>query len=294
MAIAILFIPIGGVLYHFSQTVVSLTIDYTDCVTLGAQQAVTLPTSNYTYILATNKTAVPSAPSFQWVDAPDAPAGKACQLDFDVPVAIKAPVYFYYRLENFYQNHRRYVQSYDLEQLKGDYRSAKDLSGQQGFCQPLAWQSFTLSSNGQSWNENIPIYPCGLIANSVFNDTYTAPVLLDAQGTPTSTVYNMSEKGIAYPGEMAKYGTTKYKPDQVVPPPFWQGAKGRYGQPTGRYTNETMFDPSKDEHFAVWMRVAALSTFRKMYMRQDKQDMAVGRYRVLIQDSMCSIPYYYG
>lgn len=95
----------------------------------------------------------------------------------------------------------------------------------------------------------------------------------------------MSEKGIAYPGEMAKYGKSKYRPDQVVPPPFWQGAKGRYGQPTGSYTNESMFDPSKDEHFAVWMRVAALSTFRKMYMRNDEHDLAVGRYRIQIQDN---------
>lgn len=117
------------------------------------------------------------------------------------------------------------------------------------------------------------------------SDTYASPVLLDSSGKTTNTTYTMNEKGIAYPGEMAKYGTSKYTPDQVVPPPFWQGAHGRYGQPTGRYTNESMFDPSKDEHFAVWMRVAALSTFRKMYMRQDDHDLPAGRYRVEVQDS---------
>ena len=32
---------------------------------------------------------------------------------------MKAPVYFYYKLENFYQNHRRYVKSRNDDQLAG-------------------------------------------------------------------------------------------------------------------------------------------------------------------------------
>lgn len=173
-AIAVVFLPLGGILYYFSQKIVSLTIDYTDCATAAAGGSVTLPSSNYSYILGTNTTAPISAPSFKWVDSSDAPEGKVCQLDFDVPVTFTAPVYFYYRLDNFFQNHRRYVQSYDLQQLKGDYRSAKDLSGQQGFCQPLAWQTYDVYvNNNPPYKKNVPIYPCGLIANSVFNGAPT-------------------------------------------------------------------------------------------------------------------------
>lgn len=170
MAIAVLFMPIGGILYHFSQTVVSLTVDYTDCASTASSGSVTLPSHRYSYILPDAQNTQPSAPSYQWVASPSAPGGNVCLLDFDVPATIRAPVYFYYRMENFFQNHRRYVQSYDLEQLKGSYRSASDLSGQQGFCQPLAWQTFYVTvGNNTPYKENVPIYPCGLIANSVFN-----------------------------------------------------------------------------------------------------------------------------
>lgn len=68
----------------------------------------------------------------------------------------------YYKLTNYYQNHRRYVQSYDSNQFKGQVVSASTLSG--GECDPL------------SERDNLPIYPCGLIANSVFNGEHI-PVL---------------------------------------------------------------------------------------------------------------------
>lgn len=97
----------------------------------------------------------------------------------------------------------------------------------------------------------------------------------------------MSEKGIVWPGEMRKYGKPAYKPDQCVPPPFWQGATGRYGVPSGRYNDTNLFDPTTDEHFAVWMRTAGLPTFRKLYKRQDANTMQAGRYAITIQDSEC-------
>jgi hypothetical protein len=33
---------------------------------------------------------------------------------------MKAPVFFYYQLDNFYQNHRRYVKSKNYKQLMGE------------------------------------------------------------------------------------------------------------------------------------------------------------------------------
>jgi hypothetical protein len=39
-----------------------------------------------------------------------------CQIDFHViEKDIKGPIYVYYQLDNFYQNHRRYVKSRDNE-----------------------------------------------------------------------------------------------------------------------------------------------------------------------------------
>jgi LEM3 (ligand-effect modulator 3) family / CDC50 family len=76
-----------------------------------------------------------------------------CRLQFELPADFKHPVFVYYKLTNFYQNHRRYVQSLSTDQLKGKAVSISTLSN----CKPLA-------SVGDK-----PIYPCGLIANSVFN-----------------------------------------------------------------------------------------------------------------------------
>lgn len=76
---------------------------------------------------------------------------------------MKAPIYMYYQLENFYQNHRRYVKSRSDVQLRNS-----DLYDVSGSCEPLATRSCT---NGQTTG-TCAVYPCGLIAWSVFNDTF--------------------------------------------------------------------------------------------------------------------------
>ena len=46
---------------------------------------------------------------------------------------MQGPVYVYYQLDNFYQNHRRYVKSRDNDQLNGIYKSVVDISD----CDPI-------------------------------------------------------------------------------------------------------------------------------------------------------------
>jgi len=79
-----------------------------------------------------------------------------CLIQFDVPRDLESSVFLYYKLTNFYHNHRRYVKSLDTDQLKGKAVSVNTLRN--GDCKPLA-----LSDDGRA------IYPCGLIANSLFN-----------------------------------------------------------------------------------------------------------------------------
>jgi len=88
-----------------------------------------------------------------------------CTLTIPIQDTMKAPVYVYYKLTNFYQNHRRYVKSRSDPQLSGD-----DISSVSS-CDPVD------VSSGQ------PLYPCGLIANSVFNDTFNATLTVSG-GTP--------------------------------------------------------------------------------------------------------------
>lgn len=169
------------------------------------------------------------------------------------------PVLFYYQLTNFFQNHRRYVASFDADQLvnKAGYDSVSS------DCDPLTTDSAT--------NKNY--YPCGLIANSVFNDTFTN---LTSVGTSGGN-YNMTEKGIAWDSDKSLYKKTTLDPTTISPPPNWMV---RY--PDGYSDDNPPPDISQDEHFMVWMRTAALPSFSKLYMRNDADTLKAGTYQLNI------------
>ena len=59
--------------------------------------------------------------------------GVECQVNFRIDETIEGPVFFYYELSNFYQNHRRYVKSRENAQLAGSYLELKDLNN----CDPI-------------------------------------------------------------------------------------------------------------------------------------------------------------
>jgi hypothetical protein len=192
------------------------------------------------------------------------PSTNVCRLQFDIEHNLTAPVYMYYRLSNFYQNHRRYVKSYDQSQMDGNVRDGGTLKG--GDCAPLDVDS-----------EGKPYYPCGLIANSIFNDTLQSPFLLNPPGGGNASEYTMSSTGIAWNSDKDLYKKTKYTPDQVVPPPNWRKKFPSY--------NESNFpDISEFEQLFVWMRTAGLPTFSKLALRKDSGDMQQGRYQVEIWD----------
>jgi hypothetical protein len=193
----------------------------------------------------------------------------ACRLQFYIPDEIGPPVLLYYQLTNFYQNHRRYVQSFDESQLKGNARSASDIESSN--CDPL--QTETVDGVAK------PYYPCGLIANSLFNDTFFSPVLLNAAGDSASNVtYTMTNSGIAWASDEDLYGNTEYRNEDVVPPVNWRVRYPTY--------NETFPIPNikEWEEFHVWMRTAGLPTFSKLALRNDNDRMQVGRYEMVVHD----------
>ncbi|CAG8550915.1 2119_t:CDS:2 [Diversispora eburnea] len=117
-----------------------------------------------------------------------------------------------------------YVKSLDTDQLKGNDLSLNHL--EKGGCESMAQI------------DGIIIYPCGLIANSLFN---------------------------------AKYSPTKYNLTQIRPPPNWIL---RY--PNGTYTSEfPPINPKDDEHFQVWMHAAGLPIFRKLYGKNETQGLEI-------------------
>jgi len=142
--------------------VAEIVIDYTNCDRAGANY-VPIPVDLYSANFP-GSSGDGNPPEFKAVQAVGSSSTATwptmrCTIKFDVPVTMKQPVFLYYRLTDFYQNHRRYIKSLDLKQLAGDPRTALELKG--GSCEPMA----TVAEGDIRY----PIYPCGLIANSMFN-----------------------------------------------------------------------------------------------------------------------------
>ena len=125
-----------------------------------------------------------------------------------------------------------------------------------------------------------PYYPCGLIANSLFNDTFNSPVAINPQHTSDQNVtYPMTNQGIAWSTDKSLYKQTKYTRDQIDPPPNWAL---RY--PNGYTEDNDVPDLSTMENLQVWMRTAGLPTFSKLALRNDNQTMASGTYQLDVLD----------
>ncbi|KAJ2704218.1 alkylphosphocholine resistance protein lem3 [Coemansia sp. IMI 203386] len=258
--IGIIFAPIGGWLLWASERVNELRIEYTDCDKLGSTLT-DLNTDQYEYHLnGIDSKTIPKPQEKYDGDS------NTCTIAFNLPKDLEPSVFLYYRLTNFYQNHRRYTRSFDVDQLKGKVRSASDLDG--GDCSPLDVY--------EEGGAKKPYYPCGLIANSVFNDTIGQPVWTNPGGLESQTTYEMTEKGIAWDADRKRFNPTAYKPDDVQPPPNWAE---RF--PDGY--NDTIPNLADDEHFLVWMRTAGLPTFRKLYMKNTEDTMKRGYYQIDVQ-----------
>ena len=166
------------------------------------------------------------------------------------------------------------MKSFDQDQLAGTFRSNTSINGSD--CSPL---------EGEVGDDGVwrAYYPCGLIANSIFNDTIHSPVLLDPSGSSASNVsYHMPTKGTSWNSDADLYAEVTpgnpYNYGDVVPPPNWRQQYPAY--------NSTFPFPNlnTNDHFQVWMRTAGLPTFSKLYRRNDDEAMAVGRYQIDIYD----------
>ncbi|KAI6150922.1 CDC50/LEM3 family [Pisolithus tinctorius] len=270
--IGIIFAPIGGLLVWGSSLVSEMTFDYTDCWNLANSSSTDdlqwQNMSSYSYNLrSADSGATIPVPQYAYFfnDSASQDQKHSCFIKFNVVSDLDAPVFQYYKLTNFYQNNRRYVQSLDTAQLQGQYRDNSSLSG--GNCKPLA-----VTSDGKV------IYPCGLIANSMFNDTILP--LRPTSDPSGASDYNFTQSGIAWPGEAKKYSATSGyvgKFDEIVPPPNWA-----LMYPNNYTEDNPPPNLQADELFQNWMRTAGLPTFSKLYGRNDTTTLPAGEYQVQI------------
>lgn len=255
VAIGVVFIPLGVALLVTSNSVQEIVVDYTleDCHPSGQNIS-----SNYSTCAAFLEQNV----------------GQICNcvINFTLDSDFLGDVYMYYGLTNFYQNHRRYVRSRDDEQLLGMHKpTANSLNGD---CAP--YRGFYNSSI--PGDAGIPYAPCGAIANSLFNDTLTISLV---NGSTTYPV-NLINTGIAWSTDV----NSKFKnPDSfagTLPPPYWSKPVDQL-DPNSNETNNGY----ENEDLIVWMRTAALPTFRKLYRRisrtgQFAQGLPAGTYQLQI------------
>ena len=143
------------------------------------------------------------------------------------------PIMVFYQLDNFHQNHRKYLTSRNDLQLSGENLTVDDLSE----CKPLVTNgdiSKMRSVDGTQLDPNAPAIPCGLFAYTYFNDTF--------QLFKDNISININESGIAWSSDV----NTKYNN-------------------TGEGWQSRQWLDMTNEHFLVWMRPSAFPSFRKLW-----------------------------
>lgn len=173
-----------------------------------------------------------------------------CEVSFFITEPFLGDVFFYYGLVNFHQNLRRYMDSRDDAQMLG---RKKNLKSPSWYCEPFAYDK-----------NRMPIAPCGAVANSMFNDSFTL-VYHPANGPEVNVP--LYRKGIAwYTDKNVKFRNPRSTNETIVQ--LFEGtAQPSYWQRPVYQLNSA--DPSNNgfinEDLIVWMREAAFSSFKKLY-----------------------------
>jgi hypothetical protein len=159
-----------------------MTFEYTDCASVQTPRPV--PESTFVHSTAVgafdkpiyviqppqNRTVNPVQGS---TALPHEYPVNACTINLTIPVDIQAPVMLYYKLTNFYQNHRKYTKSLDHKQLSGEASELPQIKARKGCVVPEGSTDL--------------VYPCGFIANSMFNGIFTGKKKGGEGWTPMST-----------------------------------------------------------------------------------------------------------
>lgn len=202
-------------------------------------------------------------------------SGTKCSVSLTIPKDMQPPIFLHYEIQNFYQNHKRYEASRSDGQLAGSTAPLSDREAND--CRPLYKVG------------NQTIHPSGLIANTLFNDVIT----VSSEENPNLV---MREDGIAWKSDLEykfrqpdgfRYSKCTSCDECSCESSEWSCDKPyeeidingettcyQYYYPndvTTQYLYETYpmvvnpLEGVRNEHFVVWMRVAALPKFRKLY-----------------------------
>ena len=176
-----------------------------------------------------------------------------CTYEFTLP-KIEPPVYVYYEVKNFYQNHREYMKSRSYKQLMGKDLNKEEISECKGVTEGSDLYDHTYI-DGTTINDTDIANPCGLVARSVFNDTM---VMTDSTGKEVK----ISTEGIAWKSD---------KDILFIHPEDYE---------------HKLWTDNREERFIVWMRTAVTKNFRKMYgVISRDEPLPEGIYHFTIQNN---------
>uniref|UniRef100_A0A0N5BC26 Cell cycle control protein 50A n=1 Tax=Strongyloides papillosus TaxID=174720 RepID=A0A0N5BC26_STREA len=192
-----------------------------------------------------------------------------CFLTINVSQEMTGNVYFYYGLDNYFQNHRRYIKSRNDDQLLGHLSKTTD-------CDPYDKDPVTNKSYA----------PCGAVANSMFNDTFTLSL-------------NSIQVPFTYEGVIWHVDKNNKFKNPESPNGNLCEAFANYSKPANWIKSPCELDPTNPNNngfrnvdFIVWMRAAALPNFRKLYRILDRNQktifsngLPIGEYSLVIDNN---------
>lgn len=267
LLITAVFVIVGGCLLAEANTVSEFTIWYEDCPTKapkGQNEWNDMDEKYWEYQFKGYKN-YSTAPQWRYTDDPDDDSQEkgTCHIRFQTPITFTGGVYVNYMLDNFSANHRRYVLSFSEDQIRGNTPSQADVHEGAGItCKILP---------GPHEDEGKVYYPCGLIANSLFNDTFPDELI---NVRDHSSNYKLTNKNINWHSDKNRFQNTNYHHSQIAPPPYW-----RKKFPNGY--NESNIPQIQDwEEFQNWMRPAAFDKFAKLIRRNTTHELGEGEYQI--------------
>lgn len=250
LIIACIFTPIGVGLLVSTLNTQTLMIAYEQCHLLASTDSLRPIPLEYVQSNFHKNTTV--TPKWQLVYNDENNINNmTCKIQFQIPNDIKSPLYVYYKLTNYYQNYRNYIESFDVNQLKGEALAPNKLNDN---CKPFK------EINGKA------VYPCGVIANTLFNDTFDRT--LRNIGNSSLNI-QLTNNNTAWGTDKHRYKPTKYNASQIVPPPNWS-----HIFPNG-YTDDNIPDLRTWQEFQVWMRASGLPEFYKLALKNVSKDLQI-------------------
>ena len=164
-----------------------------------------------------------------YTNLPNCKINENCTTNRTIEEDIDQPIFIYYQLDGFYQNARRYLKSKSIDQLTGEADATED-------CEPAETNDemgFNKSVLGNILKMKEKAIPCGLMAKSFFNDTFS---------------FSINGDNSRYDDENIAFEKDKELFDKEI-------------ELSKQWRNIT------DEHFLVWMRPSGLPNPRKLWGR---------------------------